>query len=424
MLSKIVISSSFVRPGRSPATSSPSDYSYSVTPRFVRFLLYFLRLGALGFGGPAALANAIRRDLVEQRGWITADEYESGLALAAACPGPLAYQLGVYCGYVRFGIGGGVAVAVAFGLAPFVLVTIAAAVYVRFSGSWEVRALFYGIAPAVVALIANACLNLGARTLRRDRLAWLFAAVACAVTVILQRELAPLFIVAGIIGCFVFAPAEATSGEPVAATPLRGREIPRPPAAPPSRNDSPLLVPAAAALASAPAKLFLFFFKTGLLVFGSGLVIVPFLKTQVVDEYHWLTMRQFLDSVAIGMISPGPVVITATFVGYLMSGFTGALAATLGIFMPSVLFTVIATPILLRHRANRRLAGFVRGVGVTVVGVLFGTTVLVARDALGDLLTIAIALIAFAIVAFWKRIPDPFVILAAGIAGIIAFASR
>jgi chromate transporter len=124
------------------------------------------------------------------------------------------------------------------------------------------------------------------------------------------------------------------------------------------------------------------------------------------------------------MISPGPVVITATFVGYLMSGFTGALAATLGIFMPSVLFTVIATPILLRHRANRRLAGFVRGVGVTVVGVLFGTTVLVARDALGDLLTIAIALIAFAIVAFWKRIPDPFVILAAGIAGIIAFASR
>ncbi len=414
VLSKIVISSSFVRPGRSPATISPSDYSYNVTPRFARFLLYFLRLGALGFGGPAALANAIRRDLVEQRGWITADEYESGLALAAACPGPLAYQLGVFCGYIRFGIGGGLAVAVAFGLAPFVLVTIAAALYVRFSGSWEVRALFYGIAPAVVALIANACLNLGARTLRRDRLAWLFAAVACAVTVILQRELAPLFIVAGIIGCFVFAPAAARMPSPIANTPP-----------PPSRNDSRLLLaPAAAALTSAPAKLFLFFFKTGLLVFGSGLVIVPFLKTQVVDEYHWLTMRQFLDSVAIGMISPGPVVITATFVGYLMSGFSGALAATLGIFMPSVLFTVIATPILLRHRANRRLTGFVRGVGVTVVGVLFGTTVLVARDALGDLLTIAIALIAFAIVAFWKRIPEPFVILAAGIAGIIAFASR
>ncbi len=402
-----------------------------MTVRPSQFFLYFLRLGALGFGGPAALANAIRRDLVEQRGWITTDEYESGLALAAACPGPLAYQLGVYCGYIRFGAGGGIAVAIAFGLAPFVLVTIAAALYVRFSGSWEVRALFYGIAPAVVALIANACLNLGARTLRRDRLAWLFAAVACAVTVILQRELAPLFIVAGIIGCFVFAPrsinlpAERRSDSPVRQNaPTVGLESPTYVSKPPSLNEKRMLLAPAAVIATAPAKLFLFFFKTGLLVFGSGLVIVPFLKTQVVDEYHWLTMRQFLDSVAIGMISPGPVVITATFVGYLLSGFTGALAATLGIFMPSVLFTVIATPILLRHRTNRRLAGFVRGVGVTVVGVLFGTTVLVARDALGDWLTIAIALIAFGIVTFWKRIPEPFVILAAGTAGIIAFASR
>jgi chromate transporter len=185
-----------------------------------------------------------------------------------------------------------------------------------------------------------------------------------------------------------------------------------------------MLLAPAALFAGAPAKLFLFFFKTGLLVFGSGLVIVPFLKTQVVDQYHWLTMRQFLDSVAIGMISPGPVVITATFVGYLMSGFSGALAATIGIFLPPVLFTVIATPILLRHRANRRLAGFIRGVGAAVVGVLFGTTVLIARDALSDALTIAIALIAFAIVVFWKRLPEPFVILAAGAAGIIAFASR
>lgn len=378
-------------------------------PSVGQLLLYFLRLGALGFGGPAALANAMRRDLVEARGWITADEYESGLALAAACPGPLAYQLGVYCGYIRFGVGGGLAVAVAFGLPPFLLVTLAAALYVRFSGSWEVRALFYGIAPAVVALIANACINLGARTLRREKLAWIFAAVACAVTVALQRELAPLFIIAGIIGAFLFAPPAAAAEPPASRSPDASRM---------------LLVPAAAAFAGTPAKLFLFFFKTGLLVFGSGLVIVPFLKTQVVDEYHWLTMRQFLDSVAIGMISPGPVVITATFVGYLMSGFAGAVAATLGIFLPPVLFTVIATPILLRHRANRRIAGFVRGVGVTVVGVLFGTTVLIARDTIGDTLTIAIAVIAFVVVTFWKRLPEPFVILAAGIAGIIAYASR
>src|SRR6266550_1941066 len=154
------------------------------------FVLYFLRLGAVGFGGPVALANYMRRDLVETRAWLTAEEYENGLALAAACPGPLAYQLGVYCGYVRFGVGGGLAVAVAFALAPFLIVTAAAALYVRFTGNWQLRALFYGIAPVVVALIVKACWNLGKRTLRNDRIAWLFAIVACAITAILQRELA------------------------------------------------------------------------------------------------------------------------------------------------------------------------------------------------------------------------------------------
>jgi chromate transporter len=169
-----------------------------------QFVLYFLRLGALGFGGPVALANHMRRDLVESRGWLTAEEYENGLALAAACPGPLAYQLAVYCGYIRFGIIGGLAVAVAFGLAPFVLVTIVAALYVRYSGNWQLRALFYGIAPVVVALIVKACWNLGKRTLRSDRIAWTFAIIACAVTVIVERELAWMFITAGLIGIIVY----------------------------------------------------------------------------------------------------------------------------------------------------------------------------------------------------------------------------
>src|SRR5437016_5661270 len=200
-----------------------------------QFVLYFLRLGALGFGGPVALANYMRRDLVEARGWLTAEEYENGLALAAACPGPLAYQLAVYCGYIRFGIVGGLAVAVAFGLAPFVLVTLAAALYVRYSGNWQLRALFYGIAPVVVALIVKACWNLGKRTLRNDRVAWPFAIVACAVTAIVQRELAWMFVTAGLIGIIVY-----------------GRRI------------------GARATAMSVAPLFLFFLKTGLLVFGSG----------------------------------------------------------------------------------------------------------------------------------------------------------
>lgn len=367
----------------------------NTSPTFLQLVLYFLRLGALGFGGPVALANAMRRDLVEGRGWLTGEEYENGLALAAACPGPLAYQLGIYCGYIRFGIGGGLAVAVAFGLAPFVIVTFAAYLYVRFAGDWHVRALFYGIAPAVVALIVKACWNLGKRTLRADRLAWMFAVIACAVTVILQRELALMFVSAGLIGAFVFAP--------------RGTPMPRP------ANAFMLFVPGTS------AKLFVFFFKTGLLVFGSGLVIVPFLKTQVVDQYHWLGNRQFLDSVAIGMISPGPVVITATFVGYLLNGFSGAVAATLGIFSPPVLFTVIATPILLRYHKHPRLAGFIRGVGVTVVGVLVGTSYLVGKEAIGDWLTAAIAIISLVVISLWKKFPEPAVIGAAGVVGLVAY---
>jgi chromate transporter len=364
-------------------------------PTFLQLVLYFLRLGALGFGGPVALANAMRRDLVEDRGWLTPEEYENGLALAAACPGPLAYQLGIYCGYVRFGILGGLAVAVAFGLPPFVIVTFAAYLYVRFAGDWHVRALFYGIAPAVVALIVKACWNLGKRTLRADRLAWTFAIIACAVTVILQRELALMFVTAGLMGAFLFAP--------------RGTPMPR------SANAFVWFVPGTS------AKLFAFFFKTGLLVFGSGLVIVPFLKMQVVDQYHWLNNRQFLDSVAIGMISPGPVVITATFVGYLLNGFSGAVAATLGIFSPPVLFTVIATPILLRYHKHPRLAGFIRGVGVTVVGVLVGTSYLVGRDAIGDWLTAAIAVVSLVVITIWKKVPEPAVIAGAGVVGMVAY---
>ena len=352
----------------------------------VRLILYFLRLGALGFGGPVALANLMRRDLVESRGWITPDEYEDGLALAAACPGPLAYQLGVYCGYVRFGIGGALAVAVAFGLPPFLLVTAGAALYRTFAGDWHLRALFYGIAPVVVALIVKACWNLGAKTLRRDVRAWIFAIAACAITAILQREIAPLFIAAGLLGIVVF-------GGPIRSSP---------------------------ALSVVP-QLFLFFFKTGLLVFGSGLVIVPFLKTQVVDQYHWLNDRTFLDAVAVGMISPGPVVITATFVGYLLAGFPGAVAATAGIFSPPVLFVILATPLLLRYRQHPALRGFIRGVSTAVVGVLVGTTWLVGRTAIVDAATLIICMGALLIVVFAKRVPEPLVIAAGGLAGIIFF---
>ena len=349
----------------------------------LQLIAYFLKLGTLGFGGPVALANYIRRDLVEERAWLTERQYEDGLALSAACPGPLAYQLGVYCGYVLRGIPGALAVAVAFALPPFLIVVLVAMLYRHFASAWWLRALFHGIAPAVVALIVKASWNLGKKTIGTDLRAWSFFLAACAVTVALQRELAWMFIAAGLLGIVVFGKLRA-----------------------------PAL--------SISVDLFLFFFKTGLLVFGSGLVIVPFLKTQVVDQYHWLGNAEFLDAVGIGMISPGPVVITATFVGYLLSGFTGAAAATLGMFLPPVLFVILATPLLLRYRDSARLRGFIRGVSTAVVGVLAGTTWLIARTAIVDLAGLVIAVVALAVVTTTKRVPDPLVIAAAGAAGLLA----
>ncbi len=369
---------------------------------------YFLRLGVLGFGGPVALAHTMRRDLVEERRWLDEREYDEGLALATACPGPLAYQLAVYCGFVRFGLGGALAVAAAFAAGPFFIVTLAAAAYVRLAATWQLRALFYGIAPVIVALIVKACWGLGRKTLKREAWAWAIAAAVATLTVIYRRELAVAFLVAGLLGVVVFGRRPTARSEP--------------------RRDGAPAVPAARGLgalgvfAATPAvKLFVFFFKTGLLVFGSGLVIVPFLKAYVVDQYHWLSDRQFLDSVAIGMISPGPVVITATFVGYLLQGVGGALAATAGIFGPPVLFTVVATPLLRRYRDSRTLQGFIHGITAGVVGALVGTTLLLARSAVGDALTAGLALVGLVVVVAWKRFPEPVLVLLAAGVGLLAY---
>ncbi len=378
-------------------------------PSLWQMAFYFLRLGSLGFGGPVALANYMRRDLAESRGWLTEVEYDRGLAIAAACPGPLAYQLGVYCGYIRFGILGGLIVAVAFALPPFLLVIAIAWLYTRFSANWQLRALFYGVAPIVVALILKACWNLGRKTLGRDLPAWTISVVACAITVVVQKELTAIFLVAGLLGIFLFARG---------ARP--GRASARPAASAMILAPAPGIATATSSVSAMTGKLFLFFFKTGLLVFGSGLVIVPFLKTYVVDRYHWLGNRQFLDSVAIGMISPGPVVISATFVGYLLNGIPGAVAASIGIFAPAVLFTVLATPLLLRYSGNARLRGFIRGITVAVVGVLVGTTYLVAKTAIGDALTVALGAVALLILFLWK-IPEPLIVAAGALIGLLAY---
>lgn len=381
-------------------------------PSLAQLVTYFVVLGATGFGGPVALANYMRADLFERRRWFSDDEYEQGLALATALPGPMAYKLAVYCGYVAHGVAGGVAVGLAFALAPFVLVVLVAIAYSKFAASDVVRGLFYGVGPVVVALILNASVDLGVKTLKRDVPAWVVAIAALVATVVLQRELTVLFVAAGVLGIFLFAPP------PPAPQTDQG--------APPPSNASahawPLLVAALPAAATATAwQLFAFFFKAGLLVFGSGLVIVSFVKAYVVDQYHWIDNRTFLDAVAIGMISPGPVVITATFVGYMVGGFAGALAATVGMFAPSILLVIAGAPILMRYGKNRRVTGFVRGVTVAVVGVLAGTTYLVGRPVIGDVLTLLLLVAALAVTRLFKKVPDQVLVVGGAVVGLIAY---
>ena len=367
-------------------------------PTLLELVRYFLMLGATGFGGPVALANYMRGDLVEKRGWLDEVTYDRGLAIATACPGPMAYQLGVYCGYVTHGVPGALAIAVAFALPPFAIVVCVAALYERFAGTGIVRGLFYGIGPVVVALILRASWNLGRKTLKADYAAWVVAVVACAITIALQRELVWLFLAAGILGIVAFAPRPAPKPAAISAG-VTGSPRMR-------AFGAPLMLAVAAPASGLAPALFWFFLKTGFLVFGSGLVVVSFVKTYVVDQYHWLDNQTFVDAVAIGMISPGPVVITATFVGYAVDGFAGAVAATAGIFLPSIALTVLATPVLLRYGSHPRVAGFVRGVTVAVVGVLAGTTYLIGRPVIVDVFAAVLFLVVLAAPLITKRVPD------------------
>lgn len=381
-------------------------------PSLARIVAYFFRLGCTGFGGPVALANYMRSDLVERYGWIDRQEYDEGLAIATACPGPLAYQLGVYCGYLTHGVAGAIAIAVAFALGPFLIVCAAGYLYVRFGSNWVLRGLFYGIGPVVVALIFKSCWDLGKKTLRSERLAWAFAIIACIITLVVQKEVTFIFLAAGVLGVFLFVSAARPAVGPT-----------------PTKKVAKTLLPPADMLAATTTivqavgnwKIFVFFFQTGFLVFGSGLVIVPFLKAYVVDEFHWLADRPFLDAVAIGIISPGPVVITATFVGYLLNSFPGAAAATLGMFLPSVIFVVLGTPILRRYRTNPRVQGFIRGVTVAVVGVLVGTAFIVAKSAIGDWPTALLLAACIAAVLFARKIPDQLLVAGGAIAGLVLY---
>jgi chromate transporter len=359
---------------------------------------YFLRLGLLGFGGPVALVGQMERELVSERGWLTKEQMREVIAVCQSLPGPLAIQVGIFIGYLRCGFWGAWAAGWAFILPNFLIVAALGALYVHFGALQPVTAIFYGVSPVVIALILHSCYRL-AKLGMEDWLQWCIAAACFLVTVILRSEVALLFIGAGILGVLYYG----TVWQRPAATPLLAA-LPAVPVA-----KSTLLV-----------KLLLFFLKAGALTFGSGLVIVPFLQQGVVQEHGWLGEREFLVAVAIGMISPGPVVITATFVGYLVAGFGGAVAATVGIFLPSFILVLVAAPVLQRHRANRNVQGFVKGAYAAAIGTILGACILLGHIAIGDWLTILIGLLSLVVLFRWK-VNNPLLMAAAAAVGLIAF---
>src|SRR5437879_2967367 len=367
-------------------------------------LLYFLRLGTLGFGGPIVLAGHWPQSRGARRGWISAQEYKEGLAFSQLAPGPLAAQLAIYLGWVRGRMLGATLVGIAFMAPSFLMVLVLSLLYVRFGGLPWMQGVFYGIGASVIAIIARSVLKLVRMTLGRDQLLWMLFAVSAAVTAWTESEIIWIFLLCGLV--------------PMA---LRGR---KPAPATPALAFLPAAQGLATGLGGAASvgvlwKILGYFAGAGLFVFGSGLAIVPFLYGGVVQQFHWLTERQFIDAVAVSMITPGPVVITVAFIGYLVAGLAGAILAAIGVFLPVYLITVLLSPHFHRVAKNRQVKAFVDGVTAAATGAIAGAAVILGRRSLLDLPTILIALVTLALLLAPKKIPEPLLIVAAGLVGLV-----
>jgi chromate transporter len=349
------------------------DESARTPVSFWRVALYFLRLGALGFGGPIALVGRMQQDLVDERHWVTRKEYLEGLALSQLAPGPLAAQLAMYLGYIRGGTAGASLVGVLFILPSFVLVWAISVAYVAYGGLGWMQAVFYGVGAAVIGIIARSAWKLARLTLGGRPLLWAIFGVLAVSTAATEREILWLFLGGGLV---------ALAASVKRATPLAAAFIP-----------AGLHAGAASLASTSVLSLFWFFGKAGAFVFGSGLAIVPFLYGGVVQQQHWLTDRQFLDAVAVAMITPGPVVITSAFIGYLVAGFPGMLAASTGVFLPVYLFVIVAAPYFHRFGQQPQVRAFVDGVTAAAAGAIAGAAVVLARRALVDPWTVGIAVV-------------------------------
>lgn len=391
-----------------PADTTASQPSHE-RPLYTlwQLVLYFARLGSLGFGGPVALAGYMRRDLVEARQWISEAEYKEGLALAQLAPGPLAAQLAIYLGYVHYRILGATLVGIAFVLPSFWMVVALGWAYVRFGGLTWMQSVFYGVGAAVIGIIAISAYKLTAKSVGKDKLLWVVYLVLATVTVVTESEVAWLFLAGGVLVWLWRAPPKwlrqgglnAVAAAPIpAASGILGT------------IDWPLL-----------AQIGVFFAKAGAFVFGSGLAIVPFLYGGVVTEFHWLNDKQFVDAVAVAMITPGPVVITVGFIGYLVAGLPGACVAAVGTFLPCYLFTILPAPYFRKYGKLPAILAFVDGVTAAAVGAITGAVIVLARRSIVDAPSVLLALASVALLLRFKKLPEPVIVAGAALIGLAAY---
>jgi chromate transporter len=316
----------------------------------------------------------------------------------------MAAQLAIYLGYVHYRILGATLVGIAFVAPSFLMVVALGWAYVRYGGLTWMQSVFYGVGASVIGIIAMSAYKLTTKSVGKDRLLWVIYLVLAAVTVVTESEIAWLFIAAGVLVMLLRAPPKWIRSGSVGAwaAPLGPLMLGAP--------DWPLLT-----------QIGVFFAKAGAFVFGSGLAIVPFLYGGVVTEHHWLNDKQFVDAVAVAMITPGPVVITVGFIGFLVAGFWGACVAALGTFLPCYLFTVIPAPYFKKYGRLPAVKAFVDGITAAAIGAITGSVIVLARRSVVDVPTAAVALVTLAVLWKFKKLQEPIVIVAAAVFGLLVY---
>ena len=366
-----------------------------------QLVVYFLKLGTIGFGGPVALVGYMHRDLVEKNKWITEEDYREGLALAQLAPGPLAAQLSIYLGYVHYRIWGATLAGIAFVMPSFLMVLALGYAYIQAGGLPWMQAVFYGIGAAVIGIITISSYKLSRKSLGKDRLLWGIAIVLAITTFITETEILWLILAAGVLVWLYKAPPKwSRSLNTVFLFPML------------------LQIAANSWTNEKLSQIGWFFFKAGAFVFGSGLAIVPFLYGGVVKEYQWLNEHQFLDAVAVAMITPGPVVITVGFIGYLVAGVPGACIAALATFLPCYLFTILPAPYFKKYGKHPGIKAFVDGVTAAAIGAIIGAVGVLGKRQLTDITAVVLAAATVLVLLKFKKLQEPFIILAAALLGL------